>query len=1152
MLTNLRTWFCRSVMTLLLMLPVTLGWAKGYIHWGEPSNSNWSDAELTYNGKVGTVDITLEAGKTYGFLFKDTGTNDKEEHWYKFSVSPQEVADGISYALSTSNSGDGRISNAKGGTYTFTVTWSGDTPSISVKLTANAQSTLAIRSNKTGWEKNTPMKIEKEGTTWSYTLDVTDNPTYTCQFRFVDTSTNKWIFPNEKEVVVPIDNTLPVLAVKENDHKGNIFTFTGSGKYLEYLITVEYKDEKWGVYVRGQKEIPDYYINSNGTQVKGVLKNNKYYFTLPNSCYTNGKLEFSISKSSNTSTTYLTASPTTLFSGHNNTKLTGITDGTEQETKFSYTTNGLVNDDPDGDIEVVYDSKENTLTLYYKSRQEVMESAFYLIVPNANVGNTRRAVPASEGIAPPKHTAFRLMPGRERNQSKLNNDLTSINLKIDGDKGQQLRYDSEGKIKFYIQKGKQKSFFQPTNNENDIYVKKTNVSATNGVDGYDVRSNTMSNFIEGSYFIIRQTDADGQLSTYPANNNKTMSLTFMFSENNGEHKYYKDKSPEEKGTATTTEHGNSVNGFTNNGNLIVGFQHTRGVGSAYYNDHINKSGSGVYLVGAMGGAYTKNKKYPMEKIVYPSNATDADADSIVYVCEVKKGDNKWDNFFLSFSTGNNMTEISNDDYSVNWNKLLRPHVQDQMDGQALEGGVFFFKNDGGVDNQQQALNPLLSETQKNRYVSYKVYFNATYSTYRIEFYDNFYIAGPAVHGVDNTAVNTGKYFEPDYRLAMRTEEVHGVRHYVYTGEFTNGSTFAFFVNPETYTYNYSEDDDWKNVSGNTGTMWTTQAPTSGGKDYPFHNHVRWNTDGINPEGNTSGSLGQSNNGIKWTLPTGTYTLRFYNHAEKSGNNQLYTIDKVVTLKNATSEFVEKDGASVKHNYGGWRTFSDDCALWLPNGIKAYYASEITGSKVKLTEVADGMIPAHTGVLIYDGNLLADSESEDIHLYPVPTDYTTRLGKPNLFVDCYDRERTISHTEKVNNNYYYNYFFTCFYKKLGDFKKSHVPMSFWKTRDQNALAKKNYTYLHVSTTINPVAFNSNTMNYEQEPDATNVANNARDYCFLFSLDDLDDPLITGITAPAVENSMETKAEGWYTMQGVKIQKPAKAGMYILNGRKVIVR
>ncbi|MCI6477302.1 MAG: hypothetical protein MSA32_05025 [Bacteroidales bacterium] len=996
------------------------------------------------------------------------------------------------------------------------------------------------------------MESKNDGKTWSYTLDVTAYPTDPYQFRFVDTGTKKSIVPNENTVGVPINNSSAVPAVMLDDHGGKIFTFTGSGKYLAYLITVEYANNAWGVYVLGQNEIPDYYISSNDTQVKGVLKDGKYYFTLPNSCYTNGKLEFSISKSSNTSTTYLTANATT-FSGHNNTKLTGITDGTEQETKFYYSSGSQENDDPDGDIEVVYDSKEKTLTLYYKSRQEVMESAFYLIVPNANVGNTRRAVPASEGIAPKGHTAFRLMAGRERNNNVLNNDLTSINLKIDGDKGQQLRYDSEKKIKFYIQKGNKKKFFQPTDNDNDIYVKKTakdtdnssngyyGVTATNGVDGYGVRSHEMSTTNDGRYFIITKTDADAKLSSDNANNYKTMSLTFMFSENNGQHSYKNDN-----GNYVSTDHGNAVNGFANNGNLIVGFQHTRGVGSAYYNDYLNKV-DGVYLIGAMGGEYTSEKLYPMTKMVYPAGKADADADSIVYVREVKKGNNTWDNFFLSFSAGN---VLGNNNH---WNLLLRPHVQDQMDGQALEGGVFFFKNDRGKGNQQQALNPLLSEAQKNRYVSYKVYFNATYSTYRIEFYDNFYIAGPAVHGQKDNAVNSGDYFKPEKRLAMRTEEVHGVRHYVYTGEFTNGSTFAFFVNPETYTYNYSEDGDSEYVTNNEGDMWTTQAPTGegkDGKDYPFYNHVRWNTDGINPEGNTSGSLGQSNNGIKWTLPTGTYTLRFYNHAEKSNNNQLYTIDKVVTLKNATSEFVEKDGASVKHNYGGWRTFSDDCALWLPNGIKAYYASEIINDKVQLTEVADGMIPAHTGVLIYDGNLLADSESEDIHLYPVPTGYTTPLGKPNLFVDCYDRERTISYKSEDGN--YYNYFFTCFYKKLGDFKKSDVPMNFWKTRDKEAKAKKNYTYLQVSDQINPSAFNSETKNYEPEPSATNVANNARDYCFLFSLDDLDDPLITGITAPAVENSMETKAEGWYTMQGVKIQKPVKAGMYIHNGRKVIVR
>ncbi|MDD6028808.1 MAG: hypothetical protein PUC02_08160, partial [Bacteroidales bacterium] len=587
------------------------------------------------------------------------------------------------------------------------------------------------------------MVSQNDGKTWSYTLDVTNYPTDVFDFRFVEEGTNKCIVPNETKVGVPINNTSPVPAVIQNDNQGKIFTFTGSGKYLAYLITVEYANNAWGVYVLGQNEIPDYYINSNDTQVKGVLKDGKYYFTLPNSCYTNGQLEFSISKSSNTLTTYLTASSTT-FSGHNNATLQNITDGTEQETKFYYSSGSQENDDPDGDIEVVYDSKENTLTLYYKSRQEVMESAFYLIVPNANVGNTRRAVPASEGIAPKGHTAFRLMAGRERNRTDLNYDLTSINLKIDGDKGQQLRYDSEEKIKFYIQKGNEKKFFQPTDNDNDIYVKKTakdtdnsssgyyGVTATNGVDGYGVRSHQMSDTNDGCYFIITKTDADAKLSSSDnANNYKTMSLTFMFSENNDPHQYKKDD-----GKYDSTEHGNAVNGFANNGNLIVGFQHTRGVGSAYYNNHINQSGSGVYLVGKMGGEYTSNTNYPMEKKVYPVGTKDeSKADSIVYVCDVKKGNNTWDNFFLSFSTGDVVES------KTHWNLLLRPHVQDQMDGQALEGGVFFFSNDGGDGNKQQALNPLLSEAQKNRYVSYKVYFNATYSTYRIEFYDNFYIAG---------------------------------------------------------------------------------------------------------------------------------------------------------------------------------------------------------------------------------------------------------------------------------------------------------------------------------------------------------------------------------------------------------------------------
>lgn len=754
------------------------------------------------------------------------------------------------------------------------------------------------------------------------------------------------------------------------------------------------------------------------------------------------------------------------------------------------------------------------------------DKSFYLIVPNENVGNTERAVPASKGIAPKKHTAFLLTAGRERNKSELNADLLSINLKIDGDKGQQLRYDKNGKIRFYILH--HNKYFQPEESENEFIIGEgadnKKVMATNGVDFYGIRSHNMSKTSNGKYYTIHKNNAGD-----------TKSLTFMFSKKNSSHTYQR----EENNTATeTANNGNAVNGFANNGNLIVGFLQSRGYGSDYYNDHI--SVGGVYLIGKMGENYTSDTNFPMDKIIYPDGATEENADSIVYVREVKKGNNSWDNFFLSFSTGDKMG--SDGIASGHWNLLLRPHVQDQMDGQSLEGGVFFFKNDAGEDNQQQALNPLLTDAQKARYVSYKVYFNATYSTYRIEFYDNFYIAGPAVNGIADDKTNNSEYFKPEYRIAMQTETHHGVTHYKYTGEFIQGSTFAFFVNPDTYTLNYSEDDDVADQA--EGDMWHTQAPMDK-KDYAFHNHIRWNTN----DDNDKQSLGDGNNGILWTLPTGTYTLRLYYHAEEANHNQLITIDKVVKLKNATSEFAESEGGTKEsHNYGGWRTFSDDCALWLPNGVRAFYVSEVTSeSKARLVEVTDGIIPAHCGVLLYDENLLEGEE--EIHLYPVPTDYSQTLpaGTTNLLVDCYKEDKTVQPREGDK----YNYFFTCFYKKIGDRRKSNVPMNFWKTVE-NAIAKKNYTYLSVPTDIHPAAFDSEHCNYLQELLASNIANNAKNYCFLLSLDDVfgtDTPM--GIEVPE-DNVLTEKGDVWFNMQGVRISKPNTPGIYIHNRKKVVVR
>ena len=89
---------------------------------------------------------------------------------------------------------------------------------------------------------------------------------------------------------------------------------------------------------------------------------------------------------------------------------------------------------------------------------------YYLVVPDENVGNTPRAISNKEWL-PAHHKAFEMIAGRNRNSDVLNNDLTTVTLKIDGNKGRQLRYDSEGKIKFYIYDETNDMFYRPNKAE---------------------------------------------------------------------------------------------------------------------------------------------------------------------------------------------------------------------------------------------------------------------------------------------------------------------------------------------------------------------------------------------------------------------------------------------------------------------------------------------------------------------------------------------------------------------------------------------------------------------------------------------------------------------------------------------------------------
>ena len=839
---------------------------------------------------------------------------------------------------------------------------------------------------------------------------------------------------------------------------------------------------------------------------------------------------------------------------------------------------------------------------------------YYLVVPDENVGNTPRAISNKEWL-PAHHKAFEMIAGRERNQNLLADDITSVTLKIDGNKGRQLRYDSEGKIKFYIYDETNNQFYQPDENDyadasdtdGSDYVDGNNVEikpryrTSNGRDAIGRSHYGIKDGNTGRYYYINKDHAtvylndNGEQVAYP-----TMSLTFMFSKYNGRKAYYKNKG----GSPEYFDHGNCiyyVDGERKLGdaNLLVAFLKPRafipetGKETMYYKEHIK--GKGVYLVGSLTGGdflngsvttpsdpnYYDKTKYEMKPnywfdgVINNSRDDIEKADSIVYSCEIKKGDASWDTFFLSFTTGDVLGKV--DDM---WNPLLRPRLQNQMDAQALEGGIFYYlSTTGNGADQQQSLNPLLSEEQKKNYASYRVYFNATYSTYRIEFYDNFCIAGPAVNGQSNDRSTSGTYFNADHRHGMLEESVNGRKCYRYRGEFKKGSTFAFFVNPETSALYYCEDNDNAAVNGNTGDRWHTQAPVgedgaATGADYPYHNKVAWNNDGSSDINNPALGAGKA---ILWTLPDGVYTLRFYNHEGNTSDvdhtKALYTIDKEVVLKNVSSTFeVWKDDSKTELvsktlEYGGVRTFSDDCALMLPLGVKAYYANSIDEEKgrVNLKEVSGNIIPAHCPVIIYDLSMKAGYNSlgrtavKTINLCPVPgkEEYiktlekmvSTEADKVNYLVDLSTVGDDATIMPEAGGKYNF-----CLANRVNlnhDYtKKVSAPLNFWRA-NPNTSAKKNYTYLSVDKDIRPV-FYTDAQNYVRPDASEDIANSKRNYCFILSFGDVDDDtVVTGITSVNAGDKT-ADSDAWYTIQGIRIAAPAVPGMYIHNGKKVVLK
>ena len=562
-----------------------------------------------------------------------------------------------------------------------------------------------------------------------------------------------------------------------------------------------------------------------------------------------------------------------------------------------------------------------------------------------------------------------------------------------------------------------------------------------------------------------------------------------------------------------------------------------------------------------------SKGKPMTKYWFKDGAgsttEDAEADSIVYKIDITKealGIDSWGGLYLDISPSDNGTT----DNDTNWGNVFRPLITtgNNLDGRALHGALTTRKD-------EQSLNPETSED----YLGYTFSFNATTMTYRLEFHTSLYLVGPGVSATEGPGSwDLTAATDPRIRLTATQEKDH-YRNLVY---FTQGKPFRFIKNTDesatpNYKYTWYENDYkpkwWQVTTTNEGDYYP-------GNETQFRNCMLY-VDGSG----TAPTVGDQS--MTFDLPSGWYYVNFYPNAD----TPYYTIEHSMELRDfndvyyRTAGIAEKRNVKGRNGYNFLRVWSDHIAWNKPDNIDVFVVSafdrntetHVTTATLKKLDV--DYIPAKTGVilgcklsknnltsgLVYDNaaTLAYTNTEEDVNYYntltaeltPYSTPSTTSPEESKLIplYEATNLQRFSDDTGIGSGEGYANYLFGFYrckkYKQNYSGNDNDFDMGFWLT---TGIGKTyaNSAFLHLT---------------KEEAEDLGVgtaydlpsASAAFAPAFMLLFDESDDNVITGISDITTSKGNSVASQGWYTLQGVRTPKPTQRGIYIYNGKKVIV-
>lgn len=597
-----------------------------------------------------------------------------------------------------------------------------------------------------------------------------------------------------------------------------------------------------------------------------------------------------------------------------------------------------------------------------------------------------------------------------------------------------------------------------------------------------------------------------------------------------------------------------------------------------------------YAYGFWGGDKASFKE--MTPVVYRN--AENEVDSVVYYTTMSKVNASFDNFFFMFCSQRYMENwdkwMTNDGKGA-WDYVWRPEIFDNRDCNTLSGALYQPGNDlsnvkgtkSGASyftgssnplnfktsddwmgqNQKQSINPLLTDEQKQNYDSYTLSLNVTTGTYNIAFHNAIQIVGPAVVSGDSWKADetTRKYTSEnvscdtwDKSKAITLKPSDDGTYYYTTVTLKAGEKFRFIENNK-YLTNFGEDEVTPSA--------TDFAPEKENGDVCYFNHISRNTisDDVDPKG-TSGESGlKDGKDITFTMPGLKDGEEYETEIRVSASN---AFDQQMTGKAAPFYTITRP---VKlFNYGsdgnGYTSFACNYPLEIVNGtdVKVYdiISYDMNANKVTLRDQSSTYkagdkyyIPAKSGVIL---SASATDHVSTITVRPkIEKLGETVDNESNLLKAVYLPGQTINMTLPVeakntgdpvtSRQYLFSWV-----KQSNDSYK----LGFLRSKTGTSVSERAYLSLTGEAVGAPTFNPSDQAAYERVEGISTVDETvfgAKEYQVNLFFEGSEDEAITGIHA--INNQIVDK-EGYYTLQGIRLDKPAGAGIYIHNGKKVIVK